>query len=234
MIKLEQGDYEFFHKLASTNNALTLSVSDPIVITEYIPFQNQLIGRDIFYDCYEDEDEEKAEGIMRRRLETAREDIDAHIRLHKRMLDIFYSIDESMNARNRGKVAGLATNLCDELINYSGLVEKHIARLGGLAFLNYPYAQGGRFFTSARMGNEGGRSILAYLSFNSNKTKDGLAEEVQNLREIAPEFNIRSDPIQRIQLGDHDTGEGTMDTSYRGRLELTKELLKRAEKFVKG
>lgn len=232
MIELERGDYEFFHKLASINNALTLSVSDSVVITEYVPILDQMGELGMFYDCWENETE--AESFMRRRFETASDDITAHVEAHERMLDIFYSIDDAMNARNRGKVASLATNLCKELTGYSGLVERHIARLRELTFLNYPYAQSGRFFTHALLRDENGKSIFNCFSFNPNKTKVGLAEEVQNLREIAPEFNIRSDPIQRIQLGDHDTGEGIMDTSYRGRLELTKELLKRAEKFVRG
>lgn len=62
---------------------------------------------------------------------------------------------------------------------------------------------------------------------------EGIAKELNDMREFIPRFSIKDTPLQGIKLGNiGDSGEGISDTSLRGRLELTRELLARVGYLV--
>lgn len=224
MTRISNEDYEFLFRLESLNNALTLSVTDPVVITEYIPGGDSVGELGTFWDCWENEDE--AREIMKGRMSDAFRDIDKHIDLHRRMLNKFYSIQEAMNCQNRLRVSRETRGLCQEVSEYGDVVKDHRIRLKERAFLEYPRAQQGRLFALPVVNPRGG-GRFAYLSFNPQVTKEGLEQELAIMGSLAFEFSSQARKIPSVQIGEYDPGEGISDCSFRGRLALTEELFRR-------
>ncbi len=216
-------DFEFFVRLASLQRALTLSVVDPVAVFEYSPLTKDRIWvARMFYDCYPDEGEARA--IMGERIKIGSDDIAEHLRFHEKMKYQFYSIQEDANVNNRKRLGETVDSLCNEVVTFNAFLAEH-SKLDERSFLFYPSCSPIPFTIPLI---EGGRGHFAMLKFNPDKTSEGVIAEIDDLRELISDFSIRQERIPEVRIGDYDTGEGISDSSYRGRYELTRELLRRA------
>lgn len=210
-------DYEFFCKLASVYTALAHSVCDPVFLRtgKPKPFDR------IFYSCADDEKE--AERVMLRRITNYGSDIKNYLRMHERLNNLFYTLEEQgINIGNRENVSLTAREMIIILKGLSEVVEGHLEKCSR-PFLAHTYCPSGHFFKIGRHGQ------TLYKSFNLAKDLSGLEEELENLKKEQFAFMGRGDEFPAFKISDdYDHGEGIRDTGLRGRLELTKELLRRA------
>ncbi|MDO8460744.1 MAG: hypothetical protein Q7S74_06555 [Nanoarchaeota archaeon] len=217
-------DFKFFYKLSSLYEALTLSACDPVVVPSGIGSKGLHVFSHMFYDCMEDEEE--GFRIMEDRKRIAQEDIVNHFSFHEYAVKAFYSIDELANVNNREGVVNIARELAIQLEQYSGftgIITEHKTRLEKKAFLNYPVCFRGHYFQVPWYTN------LAEKSFNPTISESGVITEAIKTRYLGNQFLTVQGPIPKITISEgKDSGEGLIDTSLRGRLELTKELLRRA------
>jgi len=151
--------------------------------------------------------------------------------LHEKILKGFYDIDEGLNTRNRERVADAAQYLTTDVLQYGALVSAHkawaVAISGRVDFLDYPTCVPGHYFILPHC------SEVRVKSFNSEQTLEGVGEGFTAIVKLSNDFRIGSAELPDIKISeDKDTGEGIFDTSLRGRLELNKELLRRAGFFV--
>ncbi len=216
------GDFNFLAKLSSLYTALTSSACDPVAVPSGLELVERVsVFSRVFYDCADDED--AALETMRERFGVAGEDIRSHFKMHSQARDRFYDIDEAINRNNRTDVVAATTSLIEAVGGYSSLVSQHVARLGDSAFMYYPTCVPGHYFVVP-----GYRKIVE-KSFNPEQSLDGISEELSLLGDLVRGFEAMRGKILAVRLSEgEDSGEGISDTSLRGRLELTKELLKRA------
>ena len=222
-------NFDAFWKLSSVYHALTNSVCSPVIVPSEL-YEGE--GRThafshVFWDCAEDEDD--AKGLMVARLGRGREDIDIIIKTHESLSDEFYNIFESLNTNNRTLVIRAVANIGQLLKDYGELVKKHNTRLGENSFLEYPTCIEGHMFLLR------GYRKARECFFNNEQDYNGLQIEIETMNNVLRLLASSDEELPRENLlrlmNTEDTGEGIMDTSLRGRIELTKELLKRVEKF---
>lgn len=219
-------DLNFLIKLSSLYEALTHSAIDPVTINHTESFGESHITLKMFYDSYrnaEVKDLEIAEGIMRKRIFSARNDIQEHHNYHSEFLRLFYDIDEKINTNNRNKVAEIAIELSDKTKEYiCKIVDEHISRLGEEYFLSYPSCNKESSFHIPNTNK------VANLIFNQKETYFGAKKELNEIIRLSQDFSISNKkiPINKIAT-QNDLGEGIIDTSLRGRHELNIELLRR-------
>ena len=228
-------DYLFFHKIASFYHALTISATDPVAVPSDLAQEQEIDDSRIgafshqFYDTLDDE----AEGlrIMQARIRFVGADIQRHNRLHQKMLYQVGILEEAINTNNRDVVARGVESLLGGVSALSLLVANHKGRAFDLHkrgdpsadFLHYPTCVSGHYFYLKEA------PYLLECAFNPLQTPSGTAEEVSALKQMLPDFLIGNYPTTSIRLSDtEDLGEGVFDTSYRGRLALNVELLRRA------
>lgn len=211
-------DFKFLWKLSSLYEALTHSAVDPIVLnkSEIKDFGG------IYYDACDDQT--KAIKIMKNRILSGKLDIMCHQKFHELFLNSFYDIDESINTNKRTKVANIASLLCVNVITYLEFVEQNHLRLGNDYFLYYPSCPPGDYFQIPNLSNR----IIPQLEFNPSKTKKGGRIDLTKINMIISDFKLGKDKIPSVRVASQeDTGEGIMDSSLRGRIELNNELLRR-------
>lgn len=220
MVKVSPTDFKFLWRLSSLYEALTISAVDPVVLLKGIG--NEPGG--MFYDCYEDtcEDTKKAIAVMEQRVARASDDIRQHYQAHQLFLRCFYDIDELMNTQNRKRVGEVTNDLCAHVSDYLSLVEQHELRLEEDSFLYPPTCFPGHYF---QIPNSGIR-IIPQLKFNPART--GFQGEIYlgKIKNLVPDFSKGKGRLPPIKVAtQEDSGEGILDTSLRGRIELNKELL---------
>lgn len=221
-------DLNFLVKLSSLYESLTHSAVDPVVINYTNNFRNLKISSKMFYDAYGNakiKDLEIAEGIMRKRIFSARNDIRQHHNYHSEFLRLFYDIDENINTNNRIKVAKIAREISDKTKEYiCKIVDNHIRRLEKNAFLSYSSCnkEYSFFIPNANM--------IANLVFNPKETHFGAEKELNEIIYHSKDFSISNKriPVNKIAT-QNDLGEGIIDTLLRGKHELNIELLRRME-----
>jgi hypothetical protein len=215
-------DFNLLAKLSALYTAMTSSACDPVAVPSGLePVDKISAFSRIFYDCADDED--GALELMRERFRQAGSDIRIHYGLHAQARDRFYDADEAINRYDRSGVVLAARSLIDVVREYAGLVSQHVARLGDSAFMYYPTCVPGHYFVVS-----GYRKIVE-KSFNPEQSLDRISEELSLLGDLVRGFEAKRGKILAVRLSEgEDSGEGISDTSLRGRLELTEELLKRA------
>ena len=225
MPKLSDKDFALFHKLSSAYHAVSVSATDPVVLKTGLEKEVEEIFGGIFYDCFENEN--VAINTMRSRINACSQEIASHYAHHKNMLEVFYTIEEYANTNNRDGVFRGAADLCRTLLSYSQIVRLHHQKLKRShisPFLSYPACPKGHYF------HVQGRKAILQNSFNPTRSLEGLMEEIDGIISLLLlELIIESrHQLRGFKLTDlQDTGEGITDSSLRGRLELTKELLLR-------
>ncbi|HKZ34233.1 MAG TPA: hypothetical protein VJ142_03315 [Candidatus Nanoarchaeia archaeon] len=215
---------ELLWKLSSAYEACTLSACDPISVPSDIKL---LAGRyflsHMFYDCTDPE----ARGIemMNQRIREGSEDIRAHFRIHEDLLDNFYSVDDALREGDREGIVKAGRLVFENLEIYGRLVGEHSERLGERAFFHYPTCLPGHIFAPK------GAGIIREKVFNPQQDAEGLREEIKNGIALA-HFTLPLGPDEALRelsmYTGSDSGDGIFQTSFRGRLELTKVLLERA------
>ncbi len=221
MVKKLDLDVEFFFRLSCLYDAMTLSATAPVVVPTDLnePFSH------IFYDCSENEN--KALETMRERIKLASNDIANHFNLHQRALERFYDIEDGINHRNRKEIVFASYSLVSNVSSYSYLVKVHKERLGNKAFLEYPYCVRGHYF------HVKGLNFILEKSFNVEQSFKSAKKALLTLSELTRDFRIGDGRIMQIKISENkDMGEGFADNSFRGRLELNKELLRRVGLIV--
>jgi len=224
MVEVSDVDFELFFRLSSLYEALAISATDPVVLKAGLgDCLEDAPG--MFYDCYGDT--EGANTIMGRRIEIASEDIRQHYKAHKSFLENFYSIDESINTGNRGRATDATLSLCDNVLNYLPIMRAHELRFLEDSFLHAPMCPPGHYFQIP----DSGRLEIPQLDFNYPAQTDYVAGVYLNIiKKLAPVFRINPDNMPYVRVATQpDSGEGIIDTSLRGRLELNKELLRRVD-----
>lgn len=215
---MDKDDFNMFWKISSAYHAATFSAVSPIVFPSEIP--SRRFGRQ-FYDTFDDED--KMPEKMRERIELGSRDIEFHLQLHQLMCNEFYSIDEAINSKNRQKIAEHSANLLGVFTKYSKLVRTHKSRLEREAFLEYPTCIPGHLFMVC------GYNKIRENRFNPKGTSNGMKREIEKSARIIESFSTGYEVIPEMKLTGTDMGEGISDGSLRGNIDLTKELLKRAD-----
>jgi len=221
MAKITDADFELFFRLASLNQALTLSAVDPVVLdSEDEAARNSAVFRRQFYDTFDDK--EGAMETMRIRIERAEQDIRQHFIFHQSAADEFKKIGEGVDARSRLIIYEAVARLSNGILDYKDLVKSHRRRFGEDAFLTYLSCMRGHYFVI-----KGDNRVLE-LSFNPRQTCRGLIEEMCCIGSLADSFRFRQGKVPYVKIDEYETGEGLGDKSLGARLELNKELLKRA------
>lgn len=218
--ELSNTDYELFFKLSSIYHALILSSVDPVVVP-FSPEREDNVGifTHVFWDAHEDKS--YAVKIINDRIKKYPKLIKSHHKYYESMRDSFYLIQEFIPENDRKLIAKNSRTLIDSLKNYRNLVENHqdTAR----PFLHYPTCLRGHYFLID------GDDRIKENSFNPHQTKLGLEKEIRYIYRLLSFFPTISDNISHVKLShEFDSGTGFSDTSLRGRVELNKELLKRA------
>lgn len=223
---LTEQDFDLFFRLSSAYHALTLSASDPVAMVSDLVQGAGRIRNLIhpafarqFYDTMDDEEAAIAE--MRRRIVSGY-DISRHLKIHDGIKESFYSIEEALNANNRGRIHGATLSLTNGIQEYTNLVAAHAQKLGSEAFLSYPVCVPGHYFMVE------GTSDIRENIFNPEGTRSGIMDEIDGIRSSLISFSHGTESLFGFKLTDlEDHGEGIFDTSLRGRIELTRELLRR-------
>ena len=202
---LKKGDFDLLFKLSSLREALCISVCDPIVFPSGIEGSGRGEFSHMFYDAVEDEG--RALDLMQERIKTSSRDIFRHLDIYKELRDSFYSIDEALN------------------ISHRRLVDAHMEGLGEDAFLDYPACLSGDYFMIQGVKH----SVALSKIFNLSQDREGFLEELELGRAIVESFSHKQRALPSLSISDAlDSGDGVHDTSLRGRLEVTKLLLRRA------
>jgi len=172
-----------------------------------------------FYDTVDDE--EHARSIMKRRICSSFHDIKDHFRIHEDMRNVFYSIEDALNHNTREGLASSTLSLCHSLMSYAEIVQRHKKRMFSGSFLFYSTCISGHYFPLHH------NNSFLENRFNPNQSLAGLQKEVNDIRQLLLDMRRSSKDLVGMKLTDlEDHGEGT-DSSLRGRLELTRELLSR-------
>lgn len=224
--ELAREDYEFFLRLSSAYQACTLTAVCPVVL----PASEEIDGTHIssfshmFYDAHDDE--EYALSFMRKRIANAREDIQAHGKLHRLLLEHFETLDESIAINDRNLIASTTNRLSHSLLDYTELVRQHQQRIGAKAFLHYLTCPPGHFYHLKNT------QYFAEKRFNPEQTFFGAVAAVKEIDDSLETFQQGEDSMANAFVMDiPDNGKGIMDASLRGRIALNEELLRRAEFF---
>lgn len=218
MERVTKTDFKFLWGLSSLYEALTHSAVDSVVL--YKPEMGELGG--IYYDAYDNQT--KAIEIMKNRILFGKNDIMNNQKFHESFLNKFYDIDEFINTNNRTKVGDVADLLCNDVNDYLNFVYQHHLILGNNYFLHYPSCPPGHYF---QIPNSGIR-IIPKLEFNPKKTKKGGEIYLAKIKRVIPDFKLGKNKIPLMKVAtQEDTGEGIMDSSLRGRIELNNELIRR-------
>ena len=220
MAKVTANDFDFFARLDCLYCAMALSATAPVSIQ--VDQSKGLVSAfsHVFYDCIEDED--LALRTMRRRF--AKEaDIRKHYKIHKRVLEHFYDLEDIMNHGTRSAITRKTDDLIRSLREYSNLVSRHKLILNNFSFLFYPVYDLGDIFCIE------GDTKQYNRFFNKSQTCDEMVSELTLLRKSSGRCAIGKSHLQSFKFSNgEDQGEGIIDNSLRSRLELNKELLERA------
>lgn len=224
--KIEEG-FDAFWKLASAYQAAIHSSCSPVVVPSdlYSGSGKAHAFSHMFWDCTLDENEGRQ--MMIERIRRAQEDIDRHLAIHQSLSQEFYNVNESVNNRSRPLLIRAVNNLKKLFSEYASLVLEHERKLGENSFLEYPTCledYPGHWFLME------GYDRARRCSFNPEQNYRGLEREIASLDNAARFLVVSGEELPRkspVEMG--DSGEGIMDTSLRGRLELTIELLRRVE-----
>jgi hypothetical protein len=160
---------------------------------------------------------------MKVRLQTDDGVIGQHLDLHERMLGNFEAFRIGLNVNNRPKISNELSVLSDNLRDYAQLVQDNEKRFGQDAFLDYPVCLHGHYFLPL------GYGFSREKVFNPTQTFGGLFEEILEFQEEHDRFLGETRKVPNVEIGHEDDykGNGIGYDSLRGRLVLTKELLRR-------
>lgn len=198
------------------------SVTDPVTVPSGSPLAQ--FSR-MYYDCTDNEDEGYT--IMRRRIGRFEGTIFSFISEHQTMLDALIGIEEHANTGNTAAVR-------HDISRFVDLYESHLDGIARVrkedSFLDFPNAAicalSGRYLRNAY--------------FNPKRTERGARKEGYLLREaladISPHEIIQFSgicptraPTASLSIPDD---KNMMDTSYQGRINFTKEMLRRVNNPV--
>ena len=218
---LGETEIEALLRLSSVYEACTLSACDPVSVTDIKGLAGKHTFSHMFYDCTDPE--ERGIGTMDQRIREGGDDIRTHLRIHDDFLDNFYSVDDALKADNRAELVEAGRLVFKSLEEYGKLVVEHSNRLGERAFLSYPVCLPGHIFAPV------GTGVIRGKSFNPEQDLGGLTKELAEGTLALENFPLQGNGFGEIRMYEgYDSGEGTFETSLRGRLELTKLLLERA------
>ena len=160
---------------------------------------------------------------MNQRIREAGNDINYHLSTHNILLGNFYSVDEALRTNDRARIVKSGRHVFKNLEHYGNFVREHSNRFGERAFLYYPTCLPGHFFVPPCTG------IIRQNVFNQEQSEDGLIRDIESGLTALENFLLKGDGFgeTRMYFG-HDSGKRISETSFRGRLELTKVLLERA------
>ena len=106
-------DKDFFCRIVPIYGSSVNTAVDPIVLEH---------GE--YYDGHEDQ--EVATDIMARRIRTCGKDIRDHLRIHEKIANAFYDLEEKgLNVRNRGNIFVASLEIISLLKWQSELVKRH-------------------------------------------------------------------------------------------------------------
>lgn len=218
MERVTETDFKFLWRLSSLYEALIHSAVDPVVLDKS---EMKEFGG-IYYDAYNNQT--KAIKIMKNRMLFGRNDIIDHRKFHESFLNKFYDIDEFINTNNRTKVGDVVDLLCNDVSDYLSFVYQHHLILSNDYFLYYPSCPTGHYFQIPKSDIK----IIPQLEFNPKKTKKGGGIYLAKIKRVIPNFKLGKDKIPSMRVASQeDSGDGIIDNSLRGRIELNNELLRR-------
>lgn len=223
--RFTESDYTMLWKLSSAYYAASSSACNPVAVRSelWTPGSRGAFSS-MFYDCTDPESRGKE--IMRRRIEKASEDITRHLGIHDSLENAFFDFEEALNVNHRTRATDAGHRVYDCFENYYLLILQHLVRCmsaGVEPFLLPPTCVAGHYFMIPE------NTFIRSQEFNPLVSVEKFGEEISEGRRLLGEFLTRTDPLAGVKLADlPDSGEGIIDTSLRGRLALTRELLTRA------
>jgi len=145
-----------------------------------------------------------------------------HARLHFICLESLLEMDGAIIIDNRSLFAENCEKLCENALEYVGLVKKHQQRLQRDSFLEYPCSPGGHEFYVLN------GSRVATCIFNEPVTCAGAISEIEKIQEKVIDFKIKSNPLPYIALPlDEQQGAGLLLPDLKNNLIRNELLLKR-------
>lgn len=227
--RFTEADYTMLWKLSSAYYAASSSACNPVAVRSelWTPGSRGAFSY-MFYDCTDPASHGKE--IMRGRIEKASEDITQHLGIHDSLEKAFFDVEEALNANNRVRATDAGHRVYDGFEAYNTLILKHNVHCTDTEiepFLLPPACVTGHYFMIP------GTPFIRPQAFNPEFSAEGFVDEVGEGRVLLQEFVTRTDPLVGVKLADlPDSGEGITGCSLRGRLALTRELLKRASYSV--
>lgn len=199
---------------------LSRNVTDPIAVPSGIP--SMTFGK-IYYDCTDPEEE--GISIMHARITQHEATIEQFLQQHDGLVKDFADIEDAANVGNTARVRAAMKSF---LANYRNYIEfVHAFRSNpatGELFLDFPSGP----VTGLSYGH------MRITPFNPTQDYSGAVREAQLLEQLLQDI----EPQQQIKFGElaptsmpYSGSASWMDSSYRGRLELTRKML---ERFIHG
>ncbi len=196
--------------------ALSRSVCDPICIPSGIPHCDY---DKIYFDLAADQ--EDARRKIKERIRKHGFTIDAFIQHHERMVDILASVEEAANTTSTEKVKKDITEFIKQYREHIMLIDAFRKQPEQDSFLDYPHAH-----TTGLS-----KRHVRIVTFNPTHDYIGALKEACSLEDLLKtEDQLSFGPINATgnPYAGGDTPASGMDTSYRGRVEFVKIMLRRA------
>ena len=134
----------------------------------------------------------------------------------------FQIIQEEIKLEDRSRIVDNVRTIQNIIREYGDLVKQHREKFPETFFLSYPSCPGGHYFHIK------GSSLVGGNSFNSTEDYKGLQQAVSDMEYNIESFCISSSAVPQVELlRPEDFLEGFYGISYKHRIELTRELLKR-------
>jgi len=228
--RLTESDFNLFSKLVSTYYGIHHSCTAPVVMPSRLYHGKPISTFSyIYFDCAESKNEElKALSMMERRIELGSEDIEKHLNLMDNFVEGFGKIKTSAFSGNRTEVADKTDNLIENLTEYVSLIDNHSKKLGENSFLYYPVSIPGHFVHFV------GSPYIGNVSFNLSQNCMGANEEINELTSLVSKFRDNKDRIKTYIHEFEFANDDRLDSSLRGVLATTKQLLSKVGFDYKG
>lgn len=215
-------DYNFLWRVVSLQHALVCSAADPVVlrkVDEGADFEMTLYGG-MYYDCCEKE--ARALETMKKRVESALEDILDHFRFHKKCIDYFSGMDNAIVLNDRVVFAENCEDACEGSLKYVDLVKKHKDKLGDNSFLEFPSCPPGHYFHVFN------GLLVRSCYFNRQLTSSEAQSSIEKIEEDILDFKKRQVTLPYIHPPLHEQEEvGLFLPDLERNLMWNKQLLER-------
>lgn len=184
------------YQLASAYQALTTTVTDPVVMpTDFYQNKGSNVPKafaKIYWDCHDDET--LALTVMKERIRNAYQDIEMTLQVHLNALENFSRMQEAFKQNDRRTIINTANKILPQMRIYGELVEQHQKQRDANAFLSYPATVPGHIFYRKNT------SAFYSLIWNQSGTKEENERAIHTLESLLPSFEKGTSNLSDVSL----------------------------------